>query len=400
MIELLLSILFVIGEIKFIFHIYGLQFPIDPVIPLILFLYLFLTYKVYKNQFSFKNFDAQLNPVLILFVFWGLMIISVLWIPVYKYPLIKILYFFINILIIILTINLNINLKLFVQLLFPLATILNVILFFLNQIILFTSFTTSRGFYLLVSEVAAIIVVLGILFYQIIATNKFEKILLFIIITINFLIVVFNTARGTLLFIIIFFILYYMTHFDIIIKIKNIRIILLSLAILIVGNYLLYWQYPEFYIFVIHRLSKLFEIFSSKHTVTDVSVFQRLEYLRFSFDKIFNSNFFNFLFGYGTGSFGYYYSGSDMKLYPHNMFIEILFDMGLIGFLVFMLFLFSIIVHLMSRKKLILLLIVLVPFLDAMKSFSITDLRILFFLLGFINNPEVHRQINNDMTFS
>lgn len=37
-------------------------------------------------------------------------------------------------------------------------------------------------------------------------------------------------------------------------------------------------------------------------------------------------------FGSGVGSFAIYYSGIDEKLYPHNIFLEVLSELGLVGF--------------------------------------------------------------------
>lgn len=37
------------------------------------------------------------------------------------------------------------------------------------------------------------------------------------------------------------------------------------------------------------------------------------------------------IFGHGIGDFGYYLTGKDIRMYPHNIFIEILFETGLFG---------------------------------------------------------------------
>jgi len=44
-------------------------------------------------------------------------------------------------------------------------------------------------------------------------------------------------------------------------------------------------------------------------------------------------------FGKGTGNFGYLYLKEDSQVYPHNIFIEILYENGLIGIILFMLIL-------------------------------------------------------------
>jgi O-antigen ligase len=45
------------------------------------------------------------------------------------------------------------------------------------------------------------------------------------------------------------------------------------------------------------------------------------------------------LFGHGTGNYGFYHAGIDVKMYPHNIFAEIFYENGLIGlFLLLMIF--------------------------------------------------------------
>ena len=41
------------------------------------------------------------------------------------------------------------------------------------------------------------------------------------------------------------------------------------------------------------------------------------------------------LFGKGTGNYGYLYTGSDTKIYPHNILIEFIYENGLIGLTLF-----------------------------------------------------------------
>lgn len=45
---------------------------------------------------------------------------------------------------------------------------------------------------------------------------------------------------------------------------------------------------------------------------------------------------FAMIFGHGSGSFGYIYTGRDEMMYPHNLFLEILFEYGVIGLVLFL----------------------------------------------------------------
>ncbi len=56
-----------------------------------------------------------------------------------------------------------------------------------------------------------------------------------------------------------------------------------------------------------------------------------------------------FLFGKGTGNFGYLYSHKDIQIYPHNIFIEFLYENGLFGLL---LFLFILLKNLVTKSTL------------------------------------------------
>nr|RQP15510.1 MAG: O-antigen ligase domain-containing protein [Parapedobacter sp.] len=48
------------------------------------------------------------------------------------------------------------------------------------------------------------------------------------------------------------------------------------------------------------------------------------------------SNPFKMIFGSGSGSFGYVYTGNDEMMYPHNLFLEILFEYGVVGLSMFL----------------------------------------------------------------
>ena len=49
----------------------------------------------------------------------------------------------------------------------------------------------------------------------------------------------------------------------------------------------------------------------------------------------------NYYFGIGIGGFGYVFHGFDERMYPHNIFLELLCEMGIIGFLIFIYFMYK-----------------------------------------------------------
>lgn len=108
---------------------------------------------------------------------------------------------------------------------------------------------------------------------------------------------------------------------------------------------------------------------------------KRLEYLLFSKTKIFENKS-SLILGYGLGSFSNEYDQTDRRLYPHNIIVEIVFELGLIGLLLGLAFLIS---NSSSYKGFftnLALLAALTLLINSMKSSSIVDLRLLFALLA------------------
>ena len=108
---------------------------------------------------------------------------------------------------------------------------------------------------------------------------------------------------------------------------------------------------------------------------------KRLEYLLFSKTKIFENKS-SLILGYGLGSFSNEYDQTDRRLYPHNIIVEIVFELGLIGLLLALAFLIS---NSSSYKGFftnLAFLAALTLLINSMKSSSIVDLRLLFALLA------------------
>ena len=108
---------------------------------------------------------------------------------------------------------------------------------------------------------------------------------------------------------------------------------------------------------------------------------KRLEYLLFSKTKIFENKS-SLILGYGLGSFSNEYDQTDRRLYPHNIIVEIVFELGLIGLLLAIAFLISNSSSYKSFFTNLALLAALTLLINSMKSSSIVDLRLLFALLA------------------
>lgn len=95
-----------------------------------------------------------------------------------------------------------------------------------------------------------------------------------------------------------------------------------------------------------NSLGRLAVLFSG----SDKSSQGRLDAMAYALGNSIDS-FGNFLFGHGIGSFGVLYLGIDGRAYPHNLFIELLFELGLVGLaIVVFLVIFSFLSALRGKK--------------------------------------------------
>jgi O-antigen ligase len=84
----------------------------------------------------------------------------------------------------------------------------------------------------------------------------------------------------------------------------------------------------------------------------------------------------NIFLGNGLGSFGIYVTGFDIKLYPHNIVLELLSETGLISVFILAVFVISLTKKLISNE--IIALVFLYTLLNVMKSNSFEELRLFF----------------------
>ncbi len=114
----------------------------------------------------------------------------------------------------------------------------------------------------------------------------------------------------------------------------------------------------------------------------NTSVEVRVGHIKYAWEKITESPA-TFMKGYGIGSYGLMKEGTDKRLYPHNMFLEILFEMGLLGMIFFLWYLYYI-GKSIRGKPLFILLLMIYLLLNLAKSFSLVDLRFFFAIFGFV----------------
>jgi O-antigen ligase len=123
-------------------------------------------------------------------------------------------------------------------------------------------------------------------------------------------------------------------------------------------------------------------------TMTRVDLIdQALEY---SFESVSST-----LFGQGVGGFGMRYFGEDKRAYPHNIFLEVLVETGIIGLGLLVCFLASVFFSLDLRSS-ISPLAVIYWLLNSLKSHTIVDLKVLFAALALATIPPlIHDSIDH-----
>lgn len=234
--------------------------------------------------------------------------------------------------------------------------------------------------YLTVGYLCGLIVLLLLRFSKLFV-SKLNILFIFIFI---FILLV-SGARGPLLFMAISMIVFITVS-----KIKITRVhfiyafvllgILLSFNISIGADYLS----------MLDRSNQRFSLLFAEDAGNSVNT--RLNYISFSLDKI-SSEVSNFFFGMGVNSYGILSTGKDIFSHPHNIFLEIFFEIGLLG-LIFFIALFCLFFYYIFKHERELLPVFIYLVLNAMKSSSYVQSRILFGMIGILFFIIIQKQKN------
>lgn len=114
---------------------------------------------------------------------------------------------------------------------------------------------------------------------------------------------------------------------------------------------------------------------------SDSASTDRLERFNFVFEKLDAKHI---LFGYGFGSYGYEKYGVDVRSYPHNIFLELLFELGIVALIIYMILLLIIFLKIYRVKNFMLFALFIYIFLNSMKSLSLADSRIMIAIFSII----------------
>lgn len=154
-------------------------------------------------------------------------------------------------------------------------------------------------------------------------------------------------------------------------------------SLLIVGVVFVSWLFSNGYLdTIIYRVSVLFT-----EKQGGVSAEGRLDRYSEAYDMFANSPF----FGNGLGSFAIFYNGVDINDYPHNIFLEFMSELGLVGLTGFLVLIFLCITPVfrngfkgMELEQIALLACFLFMFLNANTTGDINDNRMMFTFLAII----------------
>lgn len=212
------------------------------------------------------------------------------------------------------------------------------------------------------------------------ASPKMNRVLKILLIGFNASALMVTAARGPIVFLgIVLLVKFGVTAVTFLRKswkfdFKNIMVMVTGIALLGVGVSYLADKYAPLIERSIHRLLLLFDPYSA-------SLAKRFSQIGFSLDSIFK-DVWHFLFGTGIGSFGFIYDGIDERNYPHNVVLEIGFETGIIGVILFAALLLLLFTKIRRNFNLALIFVYLM--LNSLKSYSLVDSRIMFGMVGML----------------
>jgi O-antigen ligase len=134
----------------------------------------------------------------------------------------------------------------------------------------------------------------------------------------------------------------------------------------------------------------------------DVSAMERVSQYQFVIEHYINEPS-KYLHGYGFGSFGQEYFNKDIRSHPHNLFLETLFELGFLGFMVLLTFLFVVFRKFSKtywkndKTYRILCVVLILLFINAMKSSSLDGQRDLFCFVALFLLKTYHLKYNVDV---
>ena len=385
--EFLLVVYVISGIVKSFFLFWGIVLPVDFTL---LTLIVLLLYGIVNNKFIWLIEKHILSSLfmLLFFTFWIIFSLIYSVSPGYKYS--KLIYFVTNLIAFSLPLFLrSLDLSRILRSLVILTFVLSLVFLPLQYLYWIghslENYDAIKGQYLFIGKLVGLSLVLLLAKpKEFVLWNHIVDIILAFCLLI-FLVMM--GGRGPLLFFVLIYLLYFVYRRNAliipqIVKLSRKEIVIYLLFSILICS-VLFLKRDLITVLLqrtITRFSDVTSHLSNSKMNFGNSINIRLFQISTSFDFIFSS-LKNFFFGSGFGSFGLIVYGTDMRAYPHNMFLEAWFEIGIIGLGLFLLFLYSIVKKIRFNYQ-ISIFPLLYLFLNSMKSASIIDLRLFFLFMA------------------
>jgi len=403
--EIFFVIFLLSGQFKAFMQFFGLQLPVDfTVLTAVIILGLIVYKVVKKNTFITRNITFFSIGLLLIFYTW--MIFSLFYSVSEHYSMEKTFYFMLNITAFSVPFFFKeFNIRLFIQAFTVGIIVLAIGLLPFQYFDMLGSstemepqgaFSAIWGLYLSLSEYLGLVV---ILFMTKRGEAVFSRRTDGIIVVIVVLIMALLGARGPVIFALIVYVLYYLNSIRVIkftVKKKTVWWMGMGTILLLAVIFLM----TRFEVTAtllnrsVYRFASLVNSVLFQETQSGPAHI-RIILIQQAIDGIFQ-NVSSFIFGYGIGSFGIITTGFDIRLYPHNMILEIWFELGLIGLALFMTWIAFVLLKLRQMpNRFISYWLLLYIFLNLMKSSSLIDIRTefaifaLFSVQNFLTKKEI-----------
>lgn len=372
--------------------------PVDFTLLTAILLIAALFFNIYNKGIRLKINKIYLYSSTLILFFYLWMIISLIYTPSTNYAYVKTFYFLTNILAFIYPIIIkDFNYKTFIK--YFIITVLIFSIFFLKNYSKILSLYRSGGtqiigLYLVLGTLLGIALMLLITTQKSIFSQKYIDYSLAIL---SVILLFLMGARGPLIFsfglLVLYFILRILKNVRKKINIKILLTVAISSIIALFLAVIFYFYNRQKIEPFIERSTSRIEIMmnSSVNNSVNGSVKVRVDQLNFTLNKIFE-NPESFFIGHGIGSFNLLYKGEDGRGYPHNIFLEVWFELGLIGELLFLSF-FILILFRKPTNYYISIWLILYILLNMAKSNSLIDIRtyFAFFAMYLISTKNIKK---------
>jgi len=389
--EVILVLYLLSGVIKGFFVYNSINTYVD-----ITFLFAFLIIIVYIFDLIKHNKISQLfrvpNVVFLFLIFWGWMLFTLTYTKSDDYSFTKTLYFGTNLIPIyfFLVKSNDFNIRLFLRV-FVLLQLAFVLIYFPYAFEYYKTWNPKLSdltrMYLSLAENTGLVFLSLYLSREYIFSKLWDNILKFI----SFLFLIGLSARGPLFFVLFIILIDWLINFKGRISLKFNKRLFYFFSLVLVSVILIsivYWDL----IFTLlktsfFRIHIFFESIFSQTNMRDSSISMRFDLINKALSSIF-SGWDTFIFGKGIGSFGIETFGVDSRIHPHNNIIEIIFELGFIGLIIYLLFFTILLAKTKIKYKYISYLIILYSILNILKSNSLIDIRVLlsFVVLNTLNS--------------